>query len=365
MRLVKGILAIVFIAMLVQSPAANAASSYDGVVNTIDTLQISDVNGGSADISHNWRSVLADCKPSASSSLESVIENGGSWLVIQEDGDEGDSYIRWTSDESVYTSFFMNQSNYPSWGTSPGVFSVARINWYASNGNAGCEYYSAFEDNQNRALISSPYSSQLALYASTYPNSYPEEYEGATIPDQPPAAKYVAMGDSFSSGEGNPPFEVGSDVSEGSGKNQCHRSPEAYPRLLDEDSELGLMHFVACSGATTANALHGGSSNGSWTDPPQVDALSEDTEAVTITIGGNDVGFGEFAESCVLSNCDTSSPIYEGVVENINVKLENLWETYYSIAVAAPTRKSMYWLILRLFLQDLKETDLAPLCVNT
>ncbi len=321
MRSAISILAILFVAMLAQSPSAYATSPYDEVVSTIDTLRISDGSGGSADISHNWRSLLAECKPSASESLESVIENGGYWLVINEGGEVGDAYIRWTSEESAYTSFFMDKFENPSWGTSPGTFSVARINWYKSDGKIGCEYYPTVENSKSTALIPLPYSSELPLYFSNYPVSYPEEYEGVTIPSQPPAAKYVAMGDSFSSGEGNSPFEVGTDVSEGSGENKCHRSPEAYPRLLDEDSELelGLMHFVACSGATTANVLHGGSSNGSWTDPPQVDALSEDTEVVTITIGGNDIGFGEFAEECVFGTCDSESEAFINSQEELEI----------------------------------------------
>ncbi len=337
MKSVKAMLAIAFMAMLVQSPAANAASPYDEVVNTIDMLRISDGNGGSADISRNWRLLLAECQPSASESLESVIENGGSWLVIQEDGDEGDAYIRWTSEESIYTSFFMNKSEYPSWGTSPGVFSVARINWYKSDGRISCEYYPTVENSKNNALISSPYSSQLALYFSNYSNSYPEGYEGITIPGQPPAAKYVAMGDSYSSGQGNPPFEVGTDTSEGYGENKCHRSLEAYPRLLDEDSELelGLMYFVACAGATTSSL-----SVVLENEPSQMSALSGETEVVTLTIGGNDIGFVPYVKSCVGVNvCGYGTTPYETIMGHISDPEfeENLIATYSKILEKAPS----------------------------
>lgn len=69
-----------------------------------------------------------------------------------------------------------------------------------------------------------------------------------------PVVKYVAMGDSFSSGEGNPPFEAGTD--EG-GVNECHRSDRAYPRLIAGSSNgipsLSLTDFRACSGAVTSN----------------------------------------------------------------------------------------------------------------
>jgi hypothetical protein len=52
---------------------------------------------------------------------------------------------------------------------------------------------------------------------------------------------------------------------------------------------------VTCGGATTAHIL------GAWNElPPQVDALTSDTALVTITIGGNDIGYigGLIAGSC-------------------------------------------------------------------
>lgn len=81
------------------------------------------------------------------------------------------------------------------------------------------------------------------------------------------------------------------------GTNECHRSEDAYPLLLEEDSdlELNLTAFVACSGATTANIT----STGQWGEPKQLDALSDSTDVVTLTIGGNDVGFGDVLQSCV------------------------------------------------------------------
>lgn len=134
---------------------------------------------------------------------------------------------------------------------------------------------------------------------STIPVTYPSGYEGITISDtwSPPTPTYVAMGDSFSSGEGNPPFEGASDA------NGCHRSSAAYPRLLQ--SELGEANFVACSGATTDDVING--KNG---EPSQLDALSTDTEVVTITVGGNNIQFKEYATACISSTCDDSSSVY-------------------------------------------------------
>ncbi|MDQ5982306.1 MAG: hypothetical protein QG549_303 [Patescibacteria group bacterium] len=136
--------------------------------------------------------------------------------------------------------------------------------------------------------------------------TYPSGYEGDTPPTSSPHAAYVAMGDSFSSGEGNPPFEMGTDTS----YNQCHRSSASYPRLFQEDMEFDSMSFVACSGATTGDVR-----NGKDSEVSQLDALSEETEVVTITIGGNDIKFKDFATTCVFGGpfdqCDDESDVYE------------------------------------------------------
>ena len=99
------------------------------------------------------------------------------------------------------------------------------------------------------------------LFVHTDHPNYPTGYDGVTATTQSPPAKSVFMGDSFSSGEGVSPFEIGTDAG---GVNECHRSPLAYPRLLQGDLDLGLTAFVACSGATTDNVLHGGNAEGAW-----------------------------------------------------------------------------------------------------
>lgn len=44
---------------------------------------------------------------------------------------------------------------------------------------------------------------------------------------------------------------------------------------------------MTCSGATTSQVLHGGQYFG----VPQIDALSENTQLVTLTTGGNDMSY--------------------------------------------------------------------------
>lgn len=136
---------------------------------------------------------------------------------------------------------------------------------------------------------------------------------------------YVAMGDSFSSGEGNPSFEVGTNTA----ANKCHRSPYAYARLLSKDPalNLGTTAFVACSGATTENIVRG-----QYNEKAQTNALSKDTKVVTITIGGNDVGFGDFATACTTGPCDYSTKAYSEIRRKINYELpEKLTRVFSAI----------------------------------
>lgn len=146
---------------------------------------------------------------------------------------------------------------------------------------------------------------------------------------------YVAMGDSFSSGEGNPAFNPWTDRG---GVNECHRSQDhAYPTLLANDSSLNLdlVDFVACSGATMDDVFGNaepGDPLGKGDEPAQIDAINGDTDVVTITIGGNDVGFSDYILDC-LWECGPGDPAYTTIMSNINVlqfKLE-LKSTYSEI----------------------------------
>ena len=95
---------------------------------------------------------------------------------------------------------------------------------------------------------------------------------------------YVALGDSFAAmGGRDKPLR---------GEPFCLRSTGNYPELIS-----GSVNDVTCQGAVTADLL-----SPRVTDrgqlPSQIDALNEDTTLVTVSIGGNDLGFGDVA-SCI------------------------------------------------------------------
>jgi lysophospholipase L1-like esterase len=118
-----------------------------------------------------------------------------------------------------------------------------------------------------------------------------------------PVARYVALGDSYSSGEGDGSYGWNSNLL--APNNLCHRSANAYGPLLDANSALGLgtLDFGACSGAVTADVEgpnhEGNLGSDGKPEAAQLTHLSADTTAVTLTIGGNDLGFPHVLAKCV------------------------------------------------------------------
>ncbi len=93
------------------------------------------------------------------------------------------------------------------------------------------------------------------------------------------SGRYVALGSSMAAGPGITPRAPGSP-------RLALRSARNYPHLLAADLGLDLVD-VSYSGATTAHLLTD-QQNGA---APQISALDGTEELVTITIGGNDIGY--------------------------------------------------------------------------
>ncbi|MFI8569681.1 SGNH/GDSL hydrolase family protein [Rhodococcus sp. NPDC078407] len=108
--------------------------------------------------------------------------------------------------------------------------------------------------------------------------------------DPVPVLDYVALGDSAASGP-RIPEQVGAPG--------CQRSDSNYPHVLAAQLEVGSFVDVTCSGAVTADIVSTPQSTSSGEVPVQVDALSADTDLVTVTIGGNDIGLVSTAVGCL------------------------------------------------------------------
>ncbi|KFU80779.1 hypothetical protein BB31_12575 [Amycolatopsis lurida NRRL 2430] len=162
--------------------------------------------------------------------------------------------------------------------------------------------------------------------------SYPRgDVLSANTGTQPAPRSLMALGDSFSAGEGIEPFMDG---------NVCHRSTQAYSRVLGTDpyTTLQLDKFVACSGAKTTHVLNGWYDTGR-NESPQISALTSGSpKIVTLTIGGNDILFADFAKACILDTCNFSSGVYNNSLNAINNTLGgSLTSTYKKLLEVTQT----------------------------
>jgi lysophospholipase L1-like esterase len=102
---------------------------------------------------------------------------------------------------------------------------------------------------------------------------------GASFQPDEMSGRYVALGSSMAAGPGIRPRAPGAPFGSG-------RSARNYAHLVAEQLNLDLVD-VTFSGATTAHVL----AEHQRGTPPQIGALDGSEELVTITIGGNDVGY--------------------------------------------------------------------------
>jgi lysophospholipase L1-like esterase len=101
------------------------------------------------------------------------------------------------------------------------------------------------------------------------------------------ATKYVALGDSYSSGTGTRTYY----------DSNCQRSVYAYPYLLHNAHPSWTFVQASCAGAKTGDVIN-----------TQSSSLTGDTNWVSYTIGGNDAGFSSVITECAQpswsSDCD-------------------------------------------------------------
>jgi lysophospholipase L1-like esterase len=118
-------------------------------------------------------------------------------------------------------------------------------------------------------------------------------------------SRYVALGSSMAAGPGIRPRAAGAPRWSG-------RSARNYPHLVAERLNLDLVD-VTFSGATTANVLaerqHG--------QPPQIAALDGSEDLVTVTIGGNDVGYVPLLMAAALPHAARRLPLVGGRIAEL------------------------------------------------
>ncbi len=141
------------------------------------------------------------------------------------------------------------------------------------------------------------------------------------------------LGDSYASGYGVAP----------SFTTLCGRSDAAMAPAIDGRMRLALDDFVACAGARTTDLVPQG----------QIAALDADTDVVTLSIGGNDIGWSQSVVACLGGSdaqCAGALAVTRGRVTD---QLPALLDTVYDrIDEAAPDAKVYVTGYPRLFSPD-------------
>src|SRR5919106_1134319 len=134
------------------------------------------------------------------------------------------------------------------------------------------------------------------------------------------SADYVALGDSYTAGPLIPlqiqPFG-------------CLKSNNNYAHIAQRAMAFRQFRDPSCSGAETEDMTQPQNVSPDGPTPPQFDSLQRDTRLVTITIGGNDIGFSSIAEDCFTFQ-RTGSPCRDQYVQNGRDEISE------RIAAAAP-----------------------------
>jgi lysophospholipase L1-like esterase len=120
-------------------------------------------------------------------------------------------------------------------------------------------------------------------------------------PSTSTASRYVALGDSNTSGAGLPTPATGAP------KN-CYRTESGYPSFAAKALAQDEFDSVACSGAGMNAFVSGMSLYPDGEAPPQFNALKGNETIVSVTIGDNDAGFGEVTETCLKAKSPSDTP---------------------------------------------------------
>ena len=181
---------------------------------------------------------------------------------------------------------------------------------------------------------------------------------------------YLGLGDSYTSGEGAFDYRSGTDSS----SNMCHLSARSYPLLLTRDlfSPSG-GHSVACSGAvvrdvaSTSDNYRGQVVDGltyaqlNTNEPALLQSVVTNyipgylaqqrfvgiyqPRIVTVSVGGDDLGFGDIVENCVIphvsqhlsdSNCYSTYEDRRELTDAVDRMARQWTSLYKQLAGTAP-----------------------------
>jgi GDSL-like Lipase/Acylhydrolase family len=220
-----------------------------------------------------------------------------------------------------------------SWYLSPAGFPVA-LNACASTGSS---YQWSIKSLANQAVTTLP-KKQLTAKTCHIRATLPEgsytftltvtsgtTSQSVDLPAQVKNIVFLVMGDSYASGEGNP-RNVNAWMNEGGlfatfrpywDEAGCHRSVRSGPAMaalaLEKTSPQTSVTLVdvSCSGATIRQGILGTQDRTSQSQVALAKTILGDqqVDVVSLSIGGNDIGFGSVLSACFSNaNCPISKP---------------------------------------------------------
>jgi hypothetical protein len=130
---------------------------------------------------------------------------------------------------------------------------------------------------------------------------------------------YAMLGDSYSAGEGAGTYDADTKSrSTPAGTNNGHRSPYSYNRVFAAGTttfaDPNTWTDVACSGALIPDFYAANPNGRCPNEPGQHTTLNANTSLLTLTFGGNDLGFTPILTDCVSRGLDqaiTGAPIHD------------------------------------------------------
>lgn len=161
---------------------------------------------------------------------------------------------------------------------------------------------------------------------------------------------YLALGDSYTSGEGTGDYFLGTDTND----NTCHLSPLSYPYLLGAQLGLNRYHSVACSGARIQDITQ----YAQKPRPPNNNSLGsllpglrtqlqyvrdQYPTVITVSISGNDIGFGDKQKQCLMpGTCFSSYEDRLELVREMNAQLPRLVDMLAQLRKAASPNTKIF-----------------------
>lgn len=163
-----------------------------------------------------------------------------------------------------------------------------------------------------------------------------------------PPKTYVALGDSYASMSSQ---SLTNDSDEQTAV--CMRSRDNYPALLAESNNLTLID-VSCQGGTLIDITEPRDTD-YGPIPPQSSVLSPDTDIVTLTMGGNDINFGDLS-ACANDDSECHGELAHPLDQDFAEIPEKLDAAYTAIKKAAPNAR----IITTGYLPLLSYSDTCP-----